>query len=243
MSIIRSFLLFLLLSTQVQADTIYSLIKIPNLKIYEINTINKLRYLYATKPFRLGVNLKKNIQCLSSDKKTLDRKFKIINKNLNRYSLQFLKKINLKYIVLCENLSVAKINTAGIPNKLTRTLIIDIKFNENFFERAIHHEVFHMINDSHKYLFNKEEWKTFNKKDFKYSKCSTCNNGWNLDLYDKTDGFLTEYSKSTASEDMAEIFSHLMFYKNKTYINDLIIEKKIQFIQNSILKIDNTFAF
>jgi len=243
MNIIRIFLLFLLLITQVQANTIYNLIKIPNLEIYEINTVNKLRYLYAIKPFRLGVNIEKNIQCSNSDKITLDDKFKIISKNLNKYSLQFLKKINLKYIVLCENLSISKINTAGIPNNLTRTLIIDIKFNRKYFERGIHHEVFHMINDSHKELFNDEEWKTFNNKDFKYSECSTCNNDWNLELYNKTDGFLTEYSKSTASEDMAEIFSHLMFYKNKIYINDPIIKKKIKFIKSNILKIDNTFNF
>ena len=95
MSIIRSFILFFLLSTQVQANTIYNLIKIPNLEIYEINTVNKLRYLYAVKPFRLGVNVKKNIYCLNSDKISLENKFKIINKNLSRYSLQFLKKINL----------------------------------------------------------------------------------------------------------------------------------------------------
>ena len=243
MNIIRIFLLFLLLITQVQANTIYNLIKIPNLEIYEINTVNKLRYLYAIKPFRLGVNIEKNIQCSNSDKITLDDKFKIISKNLNKYSLQFLKKINLKYIVLCENLSISKINTAGIPNNLTRTLIIDIKFNRKYFERGIHHEVFHMINDSHKELFNDEEWKTFNNKDFKYSECSTCNNDWNLELYNKTDGFLTEYSKSTASEDMAEIFSHLMFYKNKIYVDDPIIRKKIRFIKNNILKIDSNFIF
>ena len=243
MSIIRSFILFFLLSTQVQANTIYNLIKIPNLEIYEINTVNKLRYLYAVKPFRLGVNVKKNIYCLNSDKISLENKFKIINKNLSRYSLQFLKKINLKYIVLCENLSISTINTAGIPNNLTRTLIIDIKFNKNYFERAIHHEVFHMINDSHKELFNKEEWKAFNNKDFKYSECSTCNNDWNLKLFNKTNGFLTEYSKSTASEDMAEIFSHLMFYKNTINIDDPIIEKKIKFIKDNILKIENTFIF
>ena len=32
-----------------------------------------------------------------------------------------------------------------------------------------------------------------------------------LDTYIDTDGFLTEYSKTTPSEDMAEVFSHIMF--------------------------------
>ena len=74
MIIFRVFLLFFILITPVKANTIYNLIKIPNLEIYNINTTNNLRYLYATKPFRLGVNVKKNIQCFNSDKKTLDKK-------------------------------------------------------------------------------------------------------------------------------------------------------------------------
>ena len=32
---------------------------------------------------------------------------------------------------------------------------------------------------------------------------------------EETKGFFTEYSKSTPSEDMAEVFSHLMFYQNE----------------------------
>ena len=247
MILFKTILLFFAFIIPLKANTIYDLIKIPNLEIYEINTENKLRYLYATKPFRLGVNFKyghlKNIHCLNPDKKTLDSKYKIINKNLNRYSSAFLKKINLKYIVLCENLSIAKINTAGIPNNLIRTLILDIKFNEIYFERAIHHEVFHIISNSYKEFFNENEWKNFNKKNFKYSQCSTCNNKWNLHLYEETKGFFSEYAKSTASEDMAEVFSHLMFYQNKIDSDDSIINKKIKFIKKNILKIDNSFEF
>ena len=243
MILFRPIIFFFILITPLKANTIYNLIKIPNLEIYETNTKNKLRYLYATKPFRLGNNVKENIRCFDSNKETLDKKYKIINKNLNRYSSDFLKKIGLKYIVLCEDLSIAKINTAGIPNNITRTLILDIKFNKAYFERAIHHEVFHIINDSYQELFNEVEWRNYNTKEFKYSDCSTCNNKWNLDLYNKTKGFFTEYSKSTASEDMAEVFSHLMFYQGKIYNDDPIIKKKIIFIKKNIAIIDTTFKF
>jgi len=239
----RPILFFFILITPLKANTIYNLIKIPNLEIYKIDTKNGLRYLYATKPFRLGINVKKNINCFDSDKKTLDEKYKIIKKNLDRYSLSFLKKINLKYIVLCENLSIAEINTAGIPNNITRTLILDIKFNEKHFERAIHHELFHIINDNYKELFNQNIWKNFNKNNFEYSKCSTCNNNWNLELLNNKSGFFTEYAKSTVSEDMAEVFSHLIFYQNKINSENPIIKKKIKFIKESILKIDDTFNF
>ena len=239
MNIIISFLLFFLLTFQVHANTIYNLIKIPNLEIYETNTSNKLRYLYAKQPFTIGVD--NNINCYNSEKKDLDKKYKIIKENLDKYDQKFLKKINLKYIVLCEDLSISKINTAGIPDNLMKTLILDIKFNERYFERVIHHEVFHIINDSYKELFNEKLWSNFNIKEFKYAECSTCTDKLGLDTYKKTDGFFTEYSRSTASEDMAEVFSHLMI---KTNLNDIdpILEKKIQFIRLNLLKIDQSFS-
>ncbi len=238
MNIIRSFLLFFLITTQVQANTIYNLIKIPNLDIYETKVENKLRYLYAKQPFTIGVD--NNINCYNSNQKVLDDKYKIIKKNLDRYSLEFLKKINLKYIVLCEDLSISKINTAGIPNHIMKTLILDIKFNQRYFERVIHHEVFHVINDSYKNLFDEKVWSDFNVNKFKYAKCSTCTDKLGLETYKNTKGFFTEYSRSTVSEDMAEVFSHLMIGINLENI-DPILEKKIQFILINLQKIDKNF--
>ncbi len=238
MNLIRLILLSLFIFGHAQADTIYNLIKIPNLEIYEINTSNKLRYLYAKQPFTIGVD--NNINCFNSEKKVLDEKYRIIQKNLDRYNQKFLKKINLKYIVLCEDLSISKINTAGIPDNIMKTLILDIKFNEKYFERVIHHEVFHIINDSYKEIFNEKVWSNFNVKNFKYAECSTCTDKVGLDTYKKTEGFFTEYSRSTASEDMAEVFSHLMIGLNLNN-SDPILEKKIQFIRNNLLKIDKNF--
>ena len=238
MNLIRLILLSLFIFNQAQADTIYNLIKIPNLEVYEINTSNKLRYVYAKQPFTIGVD--NNINCFNSEKKFLDKKYKIIKKNLDRYNQKFLKKINLKYIVLCEDLSISKINTAGIPDNVMKTLILDLKFNESYFERVIHHEVFHIINDSYKELFDKKIWLNFNVENFKYAECSTCTNKIGLDTYKKTDGFFTEYSRSTASEDMAEVFSHLMIDSDLSNI-DPILNKKIQFIKKNLLKIDKDF--
>ena len=238
MNIIRIIVLSLFVFTQSQADTIYNLIKIPNLEIYNLNTSNKLRYLYAKQPFTIGVD--KNINCYNSKKKVLDKKYKIIKENLDRYDQKFLKKINLKYIVLCEDLSISKINTAGIPDNIMKTLILDVKFDESYFERVIHHEVFHIINGSYKEIFDQKIWTNFNVKEFKYAKCSTCTDKLGLDTYSNTSGFFTEYSKSTASEDMAEVFSHLMTGSDLKNI-DPILEQKIQFIKTNLLKIDQNF--
>ena len=238
MSLIRLIILTLFISTQTQADTIYNLIKIPNLEIYDIKTPNKLRYLYAKQPFTIGVD--NNINCYDSKREILHQKYQIIKKNLDRYDQKFLKKINLKYIVLCEDLSISRINTAGNSDNIMKTLILDVKFNENYFERVIHHEVFHVINDSFKQLFNEKIWSNFNIKEFKYAKCSTCTDKLGLDTYTDTKGFFSEYSQSTASEDMAEVFSHLMMGVNLNNF-DPILEKKINFIKNTIQKIDENF--
>ena len=69
---------------------------------------------------------------------------------------------------------------------------------------------------------------------------STCTDKLGLDTYINTRGIFSEYSKSTTSEDMAEVFSHLMI-EEKLNNFDPILEKKIQFIKERLLKIDENF--
>ena len=97
MNIIISFLLFFLLTFQVHANTIYNLIKIPNLEIYETNTPNKLRYLYAKQPFTIGLD--NNINCYNSEKKVLDKKYKIIKKNLKFFNISPCQVIS--FFIMC----------------------------------------------------------------------------------------------------------------------------------------------
>ena len=105
----------------------------------------------------------------------------------------------------------------------------------------IHHEIFHMIQKTHIEYFDEDKFSSYNQKSFNYAKCSTCSDRLNLDLYEKTDGFLTEYSKSIPSEDMAEIFSFLMTDKEtiEDKINsDKILNNKVNFIKLNLAKID-----
>jgi len=237
-------LLFILISPS-NANTIYNLIKIPNLEIYNNKSINGIKYLRANKPFQVGVR-NNNVTCFNSNIQTIDEKFKLIEKNFNKYNSDFLEKINLKYVVLCENLSVSEINAGGIPNHQMKTLIINIKFEKDHFQRILHHEVFHLINESFKDLFVDDDWKDINNKKFNYTECSTCSDRLNLSLLEETKGFLTEYSMSTPSEDMAEIFSFLITdrknIENKA-LKDPVLKKKISYIKKTLLKIDQKFKF
>ena len=236
-------LLILLLTLQInslKADEIFNLVKIPNLEVYKLNNSNGLKYLNAKRNIIIG--FENNIRCNKSNKKNLDKKFSLISKNLSIYDDDFLNRINLRFIVLCENLYISEINTGGIPDHKKRTLILDINFNEKYFERVIHHEIFHIIHNNFKDIFDEDIWSDFNDKTFKYAECSTCSNRLGLDLYHQTNGFLTEYSKSIASEDMAEVFSFLMTDKTKILNiakKDSILLNKIEYIKKGIDKIVN----
>ena len=238
MKILFLFILIFHIS-HVNADEIYNLIKIPNLEIYKLKNDNNIRYLNAKGNFKIGAN--KNITCDKANIKNINTKFPLVEKNLNKYNSNFLKKIKLRYIVFCENLFISEINTGGIPDNKNRTLILDINFNQKYFERMIHHEIFHMIQNSHTNVFDENEFSSLNETSFNYAECSTCSDRLNLDLYENTDGFLTEYSKSIPSEDMAEIFSFLMTDKNtikEKIKNDRILYNKVNFIKFSLAKID-----
>ena len=145
MKIIILFILIFQFS-HVKANEIYNLIKIPNLEIYKLKNENNIRYLNAKGDFKIGVD--DNITCNKTNQENLNSKFPIIERNIKRYNSKFLKKIDLKYVIFCEGLFISKINTGGIPDNKNRTLILDINFNEKYFERMIHHEIFHMIQNS-----------------------------------------------------------------------------------------------
>ena len=234
-------IILLLMSFQsINANEIFNLIKIPNLEVFNLESKNKIKYLSSKRNFTIGVT--KNITCDKANENNLKKKYEIIKKNLDIYNYEFLKKNNIKFVVLCENLSISGIGTAGIPDKQKRTLILDINFNPKYFERVIHHEVFHMIYDSNPNLFDENVWRDFNDKSFQYAGCSICSDSIGLDGYKKTDGFITEYSKTIPSEDMAEIYSFIIKKENiliKLAEKDEKLKKKITFIKNSINKLDS----
>ena len=245
MKLLIAIFLFINIHSSAFSNTIYYLTKIPNLKVHDLDSSNGIKYLKAEKSFKVGI-VENNVQCNKPNENVIKNKFKIIKKNLERYEKVFLEKINLKYVVLCENLKVADIKTAGVPNHKVKTLIIDIKSDPKHFERSIHHELFHMADDSYDNLFSYDKWEKFNILDFQYAECSTCSNRSDLSLIQDSNGFITEYSMSTASEDMAEVFSFMM--TNMDYLsiisqNDSILNNKINFIISEIQKIDNNFKF
>ncbi len=99
--------------------------------------------------------------------------------------------------------------------------------NNSKFERAFHHEMFHII-EYYMTLHNSNtfvDWDNLNPIDFNYnSDTSKLNKKYVYDdtNYDKDNTyFVTRYSKATEKEDRAEIFAELMTMSKKAiYLND-----------------------
>ena len=235
------FILSFFLIFPANSDQIYELIKIPNLKLYKIEN-NGLKYLNPSKPFVAGVGIN-NVSCSSTKKQNINEQYEQIIKNFNIYKKDFLKKINLKYIVLCKNLKVSEISALGFANPEMKTLIFNINTDEKLLDRVLHHEVFHFIQHGNEDLFNRVNWEKLNDSNFKYQDCSTCTEKLGLNYSNKNNGFLTDYSMSTPYEDMAEVYSFMIASKNlliERSKKDAVIEKKINFIKKYISKVENS---
>ena len=212
--------------------------EILELENYDLTSFSKNRIFIMYAYDSILVGKKNNIQC---NKFNFDlKKFNLIIKSINKYNLNELNKLNVNYIVLCNNLKINNNLAAGFANKNVSTIIIDFSIDIKMIERALHHEIFHVISANQNTEIFKKEWLKQNNKDFFYKKCSKCNLAYNTNLSLKDKGFLSEYSKFSIEEDQAELFSFWMSANN--IINELskkdtIIKSKIKILKNFLASI------
>ena len=238
-------ILLLLLSFVVKADQIFELIKIPNLTLHKLENKNSLAYLKPEKDFFVGSNFK-NVSCKKNQSQNLNKKFLETQRSFNRYNDDFFRTIKLKYIVLCSGLEIGGIPALGFANPEMKTLILNTNSNSLNFVRVLHHEIFHVIEYNYKNELSSISWNNLNSNSFKYSECSTCSNSYSLDRIYNSNGFVSEYAKSTISEDMAETFSFMMSDNSlilDMITNDQILNKKVMIIKNIIKEIDDNHQF
>ena len=75
---------------------------------------------------------------------------------------------------------------------------------------------------------------------------STCKEYFSLSPLNFTEGFFTDYAKTSVPEDMAETFSFLVLnneYLRKKIKKDSVLKNKTNLIKENILKINNDFKF
>ena len=228
-----------------KADEILELIKIPNLALHKLENKNSLAYLKPKKDFFVGSGFK-NVSCKKNIYKNFNEKYLEAQRGFDSYNDDFFRKIKLKYIVLCSDLKIAGIPALGFANPEMKTLILNINTNNSNFERVLHHEIFHIIEHNFNKYFSNISWNNLNSKEFKYSACSTCSNNYSLEKIYNSEGFISEYAKSTISEDMAETFSFMMSDNNLILDmigKDEILNKKVRTIKNIVKKLDAKHQF
>ena len=235
-------LLLFFIIFQSKADQIYELIKIPNLKIYKIDKESNLRYLTPEKDFltNSGIN---NVSCKKSNNHSVKQKYIKSKNELNVFKKEFFEKIKPKYIILCKELKVGEINALGFANPEMETILLNIDTNDNDFERVIHHEVFHILENNHKKFFPDTVWAKFNNPNFYYSGNSASPEAYSLAKLSNTNGFFSEYAKYSISEDMAETFSFINSrekYVSEVINLDKILNKKVIFIKEGMSNVKKT---
>lgn len=115
--------------------------------------------------------------------------------------------------------------------------------NTDKFERAVHHELFHVFEyymaDKNKYVF--DQWKNLNPSIFKYqSDVLKLDNNYVYLKDSNTDNwyFVTKYAKTSEKEDRAETFAELMMLQKKPeYLeSNTNIKKKADNIMSEMSK-------
>ena len=244
----KKFIFFLFISNMVFANTIFESNQLNNIdylkKLKEIEKFdfsiyskNRIFLMYAYSDILTGKT--DNIKC---NKLNFDiNKFNLLINAIKKYDLNFLNKNNINYFVLCENLKINNYLAAGFANSNVSTIIIDLSIDKDFIERVIHHEIFHMIFSNHDTELLNQNWLKQNADDFIYTKCLTCNLSYGTEILYEYQGFLTDYSKYSLSEDQAEVFSFWMTdisILNSMSKNDDILKNKINVLKNFLNKIN-----
>lgn len=210
--------------------------------------INKIKNEYGIiigygeeeKSFLSSVNA--NIQ---RDENIVNNNIKIIYKALKKYPSDVFnifkdKKYSL-YILLVSNFND---NNIALASKNTLNQYRIYLSNDRNFERAFHHEIFHVLeyymSDKVKYLYH--SWNLYNPTNFIYESDilkltdEYVYNKYFTEAENNNAYFLTKYSKVSTREDRAEIFAELMMLnKKETYLkNGKNIRHKINYLINEI---------
>lgn len=120
-------------------------------------------------------------------------------------------------------------------------------------ENSVHHELYHILEYYMKLEYNLndiyKEWESYNPKGFKYiddvSKLST-EYVYEQNINNEGDYFVSTYSKTSASEDRAEVFADMMSRNTKPayYTDDIgAIKKKVVLITNALREYFNSLKY
>jgi hypothetical protein len=138
---------------------------------------------------------------------------------LSHYPQEILRKMRLRRIVLCADLTVDSSIIGGFTYEQDGTLYLEVSDVSEFAfyqRKIIHHELFHLIDAVDQYkseesVYEDREWAALNPSDFKY--VEGVDNGGRIGIWRIScnwPGFVTRYGMSSIQDDKAELFANMM---------------------------------
>lgn len=168
-----------------------------------------------------------------SDYAQLLKYLTIFQEEFNKYPPEFIRKSNLKWVVIGKNLSYLGQHRASIPDYRREILYYDIaqgSYDTCYQKSVIHHEFYHMIEEEFNgnVYYKDTDWAKLNSKDFKYGKGGKYfNSSISKKVFHPDPGFITDYSTSGLEEDKAEVYAGLFVEETSACLGDWIKEDEI----------------
>lgn len=191
-----------------------------NSYITDIKELYGIDIVYGEETLNYAVKVNATIL---DDLNIVNNNIKVLFHTLEKYPKDMFKLFkNKEYKIDVVLLNEFNNNNLALASKNNLNEIKLYVSNTYDFERALHHELFHVfeyyMSDKNKEVFN--EWNNFNPKNFTYEA-----NVLNLDssyVYlkkeesnQKDSYFVTKYAKTSAKEDRAETFAEIMMLTKK----------------------------
>ena len=178
-----------------------------------------------------------------AEPKVVQRFAKILQEEFSRYPKEFVRRSGLRALVLCGGLEFNGQKRAALPDRGRWVVIYDVAAAPKrpaYLRHVIHHEYFHLVDwVGSSWRWRIPQWKKLNDKGFKYGKGGRTmqhdRSAWSLQTGSK--GFLNRYSKSSVSEDMAEVFAFLMTRPKEVAAKsteDAILRSKVRVLKSHL---------
>jgi len=137
---------------------------------------------------------------------------RLFDEEYSKYSVDFIKNLNLVQVVFVKNLAVNGQSRTACPDGIREVLYYDIDLattSEIYARSTLHHELFHNLEEEiyGTYYYQDLQWIQLNEPDFEYGTGgSNCYGA----MPARSQGFVSGYSKCGIEEDRAEIFAYIM---------------------------------
>jgi hypothetical protein len=151
-----------------------------------------------------------------AEQKALDDYSTLFASEFTLYPPDFVKRSQLRRVVLSSELSFAGQRRNAIPDYEHNTLYLDVSrgtYSKPYLRKVIHHEFFHIVDyRDDGSVYSDPRWESLNPPQFRYG--SGGRRAQDLQqtsvLTDKFPGFLNHYSTTGVEEDKAELLANLI---------------------------------